>query len=136
MPKLKNPKHELLANNIVKENYNHTQAYLKTYPNSAYDSARSSVAGLLAKNNIKNRVEEIAGKKGLTADYLIEKLYDETKATKPLIYDGKREEIEDHPTRMDAIKTGLKIYGIGEKSEVDNSTSVFNLIVTNKIEGV
>ncbi len=39
---------------------NGTKAYMKVFPDSSYDSARMSAARLLAKDNIKERIDELA----------------------------------------------------------------------------
>jgi len=36
--------------------FNNTQAYLRVYPNSEYDSARANAARLIAKDSIKERI--------------------------------------------------------------------------------
>lgn len=41
---------------LFQENMNRTRAYMRAYPNAAYDSARSSASRLLAKDNVKAEV--------------------------------------------------------------------------------
>lgn len=51
-------KHKLFVRNLIEQNFNQTQAYLKTYPDSSYDAARANSSDLIAKNNIKQAIEE------------------------------------------------------------------------------
>lgn len=52
------PEHRVFAENYVIE-WNATQSYLIAYPNSSYDSARSSASDLLTNPNIAEYIEEI-----------------------------------------------------------------------------
>lgn len=50
------PDEERFINFLFEENMNRTRAYMKAYPRSTYDSARSSASTLLAKPNIQAEV--------------------------------------------------------------------------------
>lgn len=51
-------KHKLFVRNLIEQKFNQTQAYLITYPNSSYDAARANSCDLIAKNSIKEAIEE------------------------------------------------------------------------------
>jgi len=112
MPKLKNPKHELLAKNIIKHNFNLTEAHQATYPNSSYKASNANVQAIVKNSNVFQRVEEIANEKGLTIESLIDDLNSSRKATKPIILNKKIIDYPDYATRLETTKTGLKIHGI------------------------
>lgn len=122
MPKLKNPKHELLAKNIVKEKFNLTKAYMATYPSSSYASANTNVHQVIEKPIVYNRIQEIANAKGLTLESLIDDLNEDRQAKKPITFNGViTDEYPDYAVRLEATKTGLKIHGV---LGADNLTQV------------
>ena len=51
-------KHKLFVLNYIKNLYNGTRAYMDTYPSSKSDSARANAVKLLAKNSIKQAIDE------------------------------------------------------------------------------
>jgi predicted NAD-dependent protein-ADP-ribosyltransferase YbiA (DUF1768 family) len=51
--------HHAFINYLVIQNLKATDAYMKAYPNAAYDSARSASATLLAQDNIKSEIETV-----------------------------------------------------------------------------
>ena len=130
MPKLKNAKHELLAKNIIKDNFNLTQAYRDTYPNASYKSANARVYPLVKNSeHIQNRIQEIANSKGLTLESLIDGLNETRKANKPIIFNGViTSEYPDHAVRLEATKTGLKIHGaLGPDSQTSIDARSVNI---------
>ena len=63
MSALKNPRHERFAQALAASNgEGATDAYLTEYPESNPDSARSAASRLLARVNIRYRVDELMGK--------------------------------------------------------------------------
>lgn len=54
--------HKAFAQEYVKNGNNGTEAYMKVYPDSSYDSARSSSADLLTKPNIQEYIKELQDK--------------------------------------------------------------------------
>lgn len=121
MPKLKNPKHELLAKNIVKEKFNLTKAYQDTYPSASYNSANSQVHTLVKQSpQILSRVEEVANAKGMTLESLIEDLNNLRTSTKPIVINKKIIDYPDYSVRHEVTKTGLKIHG----ALTDNNTNI------------
>lgn len=122
MPKLKNPKHELLAKNIVEQKFNLTKAYQETFPNASYDSARGNVHRIANDCAVVSRVEEIAQKKGYTPEHIIQTLYDATLALKNIFHNGVLISSEpDWAARLDSAKTGLKLHGfVGNHGDTNN----------------
>ena len=113
MPPLKNPKHELFAQNLVKKKFKQVDAYQSTYPESGYDAARVSATRLLENPAIENRVQEIANKKGMTVESLVDDLNNLRQADKPVIENGKIvATYPDNSTRLETVKTGFKLHGI------------------------
>lgn len=132
MPKLKNPKHELLAKKIVEKNFNLTEAYSETYPNSSRDSARSSVCDVLAIPSVKERIDEIAERKGLTAEFEIDRLLSAHDAMRPVIVGGKKIDYPDYAVRLEAIKTGLKLHGaLGDQTVNNYDNRSVNITMTD-----
>lgn len=122
MPKLKNPKHESFAKNYIAEGFNGTKAYLKTYPNCTYENANSASPALVNSSLIQNRIQEIADKKGMTLDSLIDGLNETRQANKPITFNGDITcEYPDYAVRLEATRTGLKLHGaLNSDSSVNN----------------
>ena len=77
MPALDNDRHERFAIEYA-ACLNGTQAYMRVYRSSSYDSARSSAADLLAKPSISLRVSELkkenTERAGITAQRVLSEL--------------------------------------------------------------
>lgn len=135
MPPLKNPKHELLAKNVVKHNYNMTKAYLDTYPTASYESANSSVFPLVKSSPaIQGRIQEIANSKGMTVESQIDKLVECQSATKPISFNGKITDTSpDYAVILAATQTGLKIHGVlGQDGAVNIDARSINVNVSDE----
>ena len=123
MAKLKNPKHEKFAQEIIKGK-TQREAYQKVYK---AQPASASVAGnLLAnQNQVKQRVMEILQRKETTSlDNIIENISEDLKAKKEVVYNNKGDiiEVRDNPTRTAAQQSLLKLYGA--VGSVDNQTNI------------
>lgn len=111
MPKLKNARHELLAQNVVASNFNKTKAYLRTYPDSSYASAHINAGRITNDIKVKERIEEIANRKGLTVEFEIDNIMADHLATRPVVVNKKLVDYPDYGVRLEAAKTGLKLHG-------------------------
>lgn len=103
MPKLDNPAHEAFVQTLVHDpetKFNQTKSYDKVYPDSNLDSSRSSAPVVLAIPRVKERLDEVMDRAGLTNEYLTSKLYQHT---------GSRTE----SISLEATKFGMKGKGFG-----------------------
>jgi len=82
MPRLRNIQHEKYSQELVKNDGNQTQAYLKAYPAANYDTARTRGAILADNPDIWKRVTDILERKeGLALDNMMESLVDRMQST-------------------------------------------------------
>lgn len=134
MPKLKNKKHELFAQNLVKAKFNQTKALQATYPDSSYKAANVSGTRLLQNPAIELRVQEIANQKGLTVESLVEDLNNLRQANKPIIEAGViTAEYPDSAVRLETVKTGFKLHGLlsNDNRSIDiDARTTNNVLVT------
>lgn len=52
-------KHQLFVVNLIKQNFNQTAAYIKTYPDTNHENARIRASQLLTISNIKESVQDV-----------------------------------------------------------------------------
>jgi hypothetical protein len=118
---LKNKRHELYAANLIKKNWNQTQAYRETYPNATYDSAKSkSSKTLIDYPEITNRAIAIAQMKGLTLEHTLEGLYKLTTAKKDVILNKEFAKVDDNSVRSKAIELVMRMYGVLQSNNTPN----------------
>lgn len=70
-----------LVNAYFETGMNQTQAYLKVYPDSGYDSARTTASTLFAKPNVKAGVRHLLKEKAMPAEEVLARLGDMARAT-------------------------------------------------------
>lgn len=73
-----NRKHEQFINEYLLC-WNATQAYLKVYPNSSADAARSSAADLLAKPSVAEEVKKRIAENAMKADEVLARLAEQAR---------------------------------------------------------
>lgn len=134
MPRLRNPNHEKLAKEYVKEAIANngkvikTQVYHAVYKNATRESARSTAPGALANPLVKARIDELIAfrnpPEAISADLaeLRQATKDHVTATGQII------EIRDNTTRLGAIQTVLKVTGAyNDQPVVDQRSVTFNI---------
>lgn len=141
MPKLKNPKHELLAKKIIENKFNLTKSYQETYPSTSYDSANANVSRLLANDSrVVNRIEELANKAGLTLEKELAHLERIHHATKPVSIGKKLIDYPDYSVQLEATKTALKIHGALSENNTNIDARSVNVTISphelDRIESV
>jgi len=67
-PILLTPDEDRFITFLFQENMNRTRAYMRAYPNAAYDSARSSASRLIAKDNISAEVARRLKEEAMSVD--------------------------------------------------------------------
>lgn len=134
MPRLQNANHEKLAKEYVKEaianngNVVKTDVYQKVYKNATRDSARSTAGQILAKPDVKARIDELIAHRnppeqiGMDLEAL-------RHATKTVFApDGSMVDIKDNPTRLGAVQTVIKVLGgYNDQPVVDQRSVTFNI---------
>lgn len=133
MPRLKNPKHEKLAQVYVKEVLKDPQItkgeiYHKVYRNVKESSANSQGSLVLKKPEIQLRIQEIIASKNTPEDISAD-IAELRKATKQVFDpEGNIVEIRDNQTRLGAVQTVLKTMNAFQDQTInDNRTVNFNL---------
>jgi hypothetical protein len=66
--RLSNPRHERICQLLAKGDMSQTQAYLKVYPDAAEDTARSACSALIAKHNVRTRLDFLLEKAARVAE--------------------------------------------------------------------
>lgn len=120
---LKEPNHEKMA--ILRaKGLSKTQAYLETYPNVKYDSARALAPNIVNKQGIDDRALHLLAQAGLSEEKLARSLNDCV------------DEVDDKRIKLDATKFGLSMIGYGRNDQkVDNksySPTMINIIIRSK----
>jgi hypothetical protein len=122
-------RHAAFIAEFISNGYNATRAYLKVYPNSGYDAARSSAAALLTNPNIRERIEKEFEKKVMKKEEVLARLSDMARATHyPFIefaddgsvyFDFSSPEAKDNLHLIKSIKTkrNRRIVGKGDDPE-------------------
>ena len=135
MPKLKNLKHEAVAEKYAKAILSDTETpvkgkiYAEVYGAVTEDSAYSAGARLFGKVDLKSRISEILASSGIPLERLIKKYDQLSEANKDVVSDGKVFEVRDNSTQLECLKLGLKMYGaIQEGATVNDNRSInFNI---------
>ncbi len=134
------------------ENQNATRAYMKCYPDSQYNAARSSASTLLTKPNIQAAISKRLAEKAMAADEALARLGDMARATHlPFIridtdgfvyFDFSQPEALEHMYLIKKIKTkrerridASKQEWEGEWVEVELHDSQSAIISALKIHG-
>ena len=68
------PEEERFVNYLFDENMNRTRAYMRTFPNSSYDAAKSSASRMLTKANVKAEVSRRLEEEAMSAEEAIARL--------------------------------------------------------------
>ena len=132
MPQLPKIKHERLAQEILLNGGNFTQAYCKVYKKKNNKYTPQQVYKLLKRNpEIRDRVPELANLQGLDVVYLNDRLRKMCEAKRPFVNNNQIIEIDDNATQLEAVKQGYKLHGIGQniaqQINVDNSVKSVNV---------
>ena len=117
MPRLKNPKHERLAKNLLKSKFNQVEAYRSTY-NCKDSSAHANASKAMAKYGIVTRAIEIAEGYDDTKLYnLIHSFTDDINASKPIVTKNGVEYTRDNAVILEAKKFLIsKVHGVGNET--------------------
>ena len=124
-------KQKAFAKNYIKFRGNKAIAYAATYPNSGAKTARVNGCMMVNKPEVKNEIERLLKKTGLTKDYFITKLKDLAEAKDK---DGN----SDNRIQFDVMKLGFEFYGLVNKKQETPTTAIqvnYNLD-TDKLSGV
>jgi hypothetical protein len=76
----KDKKHQEFINQYFLCNLNQTEAYLKVYPKSSYDSARANSTRLIAEDSIKSEIEARLAEMKMSADEALIRLTEQARA--------------------------------------------------------
>lgn len=68
------PEEERFVNYLFDENMNRTRAYMRTFPKSSYDAAKSSASRMLSKANVKAEVARRLEEEAMSAEEAIARL--------------------------------------------------------------
>lgn len=136
MPPLPNPKHELLARNLVKNNFNKMKAYEATY-NVSPATAEGNASSTIAKYGVDNRAREILEKrKKLSCEGVLNSLESDLKAKRAIPTDKPLVYVRDNASILETKKTLLKIHGVlksdGGASNTFNDNRTLNTNVDKK----
>lgn len=75
-----NERHKAFVQVYMSNGFNATKAYMRTYPDASYDSARALSTNLLANDSIQNEIDRVRGefeaKTIITKEEIIQKLYE------------------------------------------------------------
>lgn len=105
MATAKEKKHQEFINQYFLCNLNQTEAYLKVYPKSSYDSARANSARLIAEDNISAEINRRLKEKQMSADEVLARLGDMASASHADFAGvNLREDLKDHP-KAHLVKT-------------------------------
>lgn len=90
---------------------NATEAALK-----AYNCSNNAVAGAigaenLQKPNIMSKIATICQRRGLNEDWAVKIIKKAGKAKKIVSFNGKDQQVDDHPTQLNAADRVLKLHG-------------------------
>lgn len=133
MPRLKNPNHEKLAREYVRELNDKGKVvngplYSKVYRNASLKSATAQGSMLLRKPDIKQRIQEIIDIHNSDHDLSLD-LKELRQATKQVFDpEGNLIEIKDNTTRLGAVQTVLKTkQAFNDSPSQDNRSITFNI---------
>ena len=117
-------KDELLANKIIELKGNVSQAYSEV-TGCTLESARANAYGYIANNGIRERALEILNQQtGGTLPAILKELAGQTQANKTLVTKRGTIQAPDNPSRLDAIKTCLKMYQVLTDAPQVNQVSI------------
>jgi len=68
------PEEERFVNYLFDENMNRTRAYMRIFPNSSYDAAKSSASRMLSKANVKAEVARRLEEEAMSAEEALARL--------------------------------------------------------------
>jgi hypothetical protein len=112
---LKNIKHEIFTNMLVKNNGNQSKSYIDTYGQQTKTHSRINASKLMTNHNIQERVNYLLQKnKALNLEATLENLAQLTQAKKTIIHDEEAvlTEVPDNTARTAANTTVLKLHGV------------------------
>ena len=134
MPELKNIKHEKFCKKLITETNTQKSAYKAVYPSVTDATAESNSTQLLNREDVRARCLEILNStKGLRLNVQLNNLLNLSNARKSVIIDKEiiSQAIEDNPTRLEACKSILKLYGALQSNtkdvNIDSKSIVFNV---------
>lgn len=108
MPPLKNIKHEKFAKALLTQP-SQTAAYALTYKSKDIDSAGANASRLLGKDRgIRERVQELLDKQGLTLERFNNKMSD--------LLEAKSEDVQ-----FKSMRLGYELHGVLDKEKYDDS---------------
>jgi len=125
MPKLKNPKHELLAKNLLKEKFNQVKAYKATYGVSQ-KTAEGNASNVIEKYGVMTRAMEIAERYSHTKLVnLINSFSDDLTAERPYVTKSGVEYSRDNAVILEAKKFLIsKVHGVGNDSKAGDTYNI------------
>jgi len=111
MEQLKNPRHEMFAQELIATKGNLTASYGRVFPRATYKSCRQG-GWLLSKNvNVQRRLRELMDQNGLGLSECIKKLKALTESEKLHHYrQGVPVMQPDNAARLQALHTAFKIH--------------------------
>jgi len=152
MGKLNNIKHEIFCNNVIKEKGNLVKAYSNTYPDSKYNTARSSASTLVQTiPTIKPRIHELLEQdKGTSPTAVKQALVRSLVATKPIVTkQGIAGYVPDNQVQASTAQFLAKGYGFGNDTiqpqanvsihiDLDRLGSIVDklTVISNKIKDI
>lgn len=119
---------ERFAQEYVKNNGNATLATEIVYAPANKKTAQTMGSETLSNPIVVNRITEILNASGMDIEGLTSSLNKiKNEATRPIVIKDKVIDYPDTPTRLDAIKTGLKMHGVLEKTEGNTYNAQINI---------
>lgn len=133
MPKLKNTKHELFSRALIKNKGSQTKSYKEVYA-CADSTAECNSSKLINLPEVQNRVLELLDKQENTKlSGLLGELNNQVLSTKELFIRGRKVEIKDNTSRLDAIKQCLKLYGLDRDSNNNVTNNNINILMSPEV---
>jgi phage terminase small subunit len=115
------------------------QAALEAYDTTDINTANQIAIDNLQKPTIKNAIDAAYTRQGITADSISRVLYEAMTATKTIsrrVYNSDDDddgvpvevvqEVADHSTRINAVRTAAQLIGLGSKDSDGNAGTTVN----------
>ena len=131
MPSLKNLKHELFAQDLVK-GISPKDSYKKLYSNNLKDNSLiSGSSRLLNNNDIRTRISELLDSQGLSIKNLNNKLLELINKKKAIVLNNNIQFVDDNSVQLESLKTAYKLHRLlGSNIETAQSSptqiNIFN----------
>ena len=128
-------KNKEFAKAYIKEKRNGTKAYQRVATKTLVPAvAAVGATRMLKRENVLSEIARILDSKGLTKDYLSEKLEQGTQATKQYVHDGRMLDTEhpDHTVRHKYIETSLKLQGELTSDKSGDTNIQINMVIDER----